>query len=97
LAESLTTLQTWLDPALKAAFAAYCSTAERSPSSVVEMLIRNLMQRTRERLQPDDWPRFLRNEMTREQLRAIHRRATSPRLGLVVIGNNDIPTNGSAA
>jgi hypothetical protein len=35
------------------------------------------MNRWRERLQPNDWQRLMRNEITREELQAIHRRATA--------------------
>jgi hypothetical protein len=96
-----------LDPELKRAFDGYCGVVQRSQSFVVEALIRNLMTRWRERLQPDDWQRLVRNEMTRAEWRAAYRRAVALRPELVVIENptiigaapadDNFPTSGSAA
>jgi hypothetical protein len=87
LSKSCAILQVRLDPELKKAFDAYCAAGQRSQSFNVEALIRNLMIRWRERLEPDDWQRLMRNELSREQLQAIHRRAAASPPELILMEN----------
>ena len=93
MSKSWAILQVRLDPELKKAFDAYCAAGQRSQSFNVEALIRNFINRWRERLQPDDWQRLMRNEITREELQAIHRRATAasgPELHVIENSNGHV-------
>jgi hypothetical protein len=81
-------LQARIDPELKKFFDSYCAATERSQAFVLDRLVRNLMDRWRERLPADDFARLMDNKIDRKQLQAIYRRATGSRPELVVLDSS---------
>jgi hypothetical protein len=89
-----------INPEVKQAFDGYLGASGQSQSLAVERLIRAFIDNWKKQLLPDEWQRAVRNEMTREEYRAIcRRRVTAPRENpsIPCAPGNDIPTDGSAA
>jgi hypothetical protein len=69
-------LKVRISPEEKQIFDACCALVDRSQSKVIGALINKLADDWRSRLKPDGWERFLKKELTRSDLRAIHKRVT---------------------